>query len=263
MKRKRYVTAYALFFVLALGVFFFFRTSGGMLFQGMLEELIIPVQKVFYGSFVSLSGVGGKEFQALKEQNSKLLAAAVHQQDIVNENHALRDQFSASVLAPKQLLPATVISSQSVTAGMTTPTEIIIDKGAKEGVKPGLAVVYKDVLVGQIIRVSDHRSTIKLVNSTESSIPAKTSKTNALGIVKGQDDAMLLEAVLLSDTLETADTLITKGDVDEQGRGYPPGLLIGKITAVHKKASALFQAAEVVPLLDVNRLTMVFVYLVH
>ncbi len=263
MRRKRYVTAYALFLVLALGVYLFFRSSGGMFFQGLLEELLIPVQNVFYVTFVGFSGVGGKEFQELKKQNSQLLAAAAHQKELVNENRALRDQFSATELPPKQLLPAAVISSQSVTAGITIPTEIIIDKGAKDGVMPGLVVVYKDVLVGQVIRVSDHRATVKLVNSTESSIPAKTSKTNALGIVKGQDDAMLLEAVLLSDTLESGDTLITKGDVDEQGKGYPPGLLIGKITAVHKKASSLFQAAEVVPLLDANRLIMVFVYLAH
>ena len=69
----------------------------------------------------------------------------------------------------------------------------------------------------------------------------------------------VLENVLLSDKLQTGDTVISKGDIGKDGEGFPPGLVVGRIISVNKKASALFQSAEVESLVDVTRLKMVFV----
>ena len=70
---------------------------------------------------------------------------------------------------------------------------------------------------------------------------------------------MVLDNVVLSDTIENTDLVETKGDVDANGNGYPPHLIVGKILSVNKKTSALFQSALVGSLVDVSKLDVVFV----
>ncbi len=259
--RQRFFTVFIIFFVLSLLVFAIFSTPVGNVIQGLVELIASPVQKYTHISLIGIPAEEkNKQLKAIREENLKLLKQMAKQKEIEKENQALRDQFATTVISPKQLLPATIIGSRSSNAGTGEPLEIVLDKGTNQGVIVGAAVIYEDILVGEVIRISENRAVVRLPISSGSSIPAKTTDSNALGIVKGQRDSMLLDNVLLSDSLKSKDIVVTKGATDEKGRGYPPGLVIGKITAIHKKASALFQTAEIEPVLQVNRLTTVFVY---
>jgi cell shape-determining protein MreC len=53
--------------------------------------------------------------------------------------------------------------------------------------------------------------------------------------------------------------VLTNGDVGLNGSGFPPDLIVGKITSIEKKPSALFQKAEVESFLDFSKITAVFV----
>ena len=64
---------------------------------------------------------------------------------------------------------------------------------------------------------------------------------------------------VLSDKFEKGDVVVTKGNIDEQGNGIPPDLIVGKIISVHKNPSALFQTAEIESLVNVSRLDTVFI----
>ncbi|HZJ18567.1 MAG TPA: rod shape-determining protein MreC, partial [Patescibacteria group bacterium] len=68
-----------------------------------------------------------------------------------------------------------------------------------------------------------------------------------------------LDNVLLSENLKKGDIILTKGDIDQEENGYPPDLIIGKIISVDKSPSALFQKADVVSLVDLSKLTTVFI----
>jgi len=103
-------------------------------------------------------------------------------------------------------------------------------------------------------------SVVDLLNHKGFSFTAKTTATHALGIMQGTGtETIVLNNVLLSDTLQKGDIVVTKGDINSDGLGFPPDLIIGKIISINKKASALFQSAEVERLVDVTRLEMVFV----
>ena len=86
-------------------------------------------------------------------------------------------------------------------------------------------------------------------------------ETNALGVARGGGDHLLLSETLLSETLKVSDTIVTKGDMDESGIGYPPNLIVGRIAAVEKNPSALFQSAKVKSPIDFSKLSTVFVIL--
>ena len=128
---------------------------------------------------------------------------------------------------------------------------MIIDKGSTDKIKEGDSIVYKDNLLGKVGKTSPHFSIVYLLNHKGISFTATTTKTEASGIVKGVGDAgIILDNTLLSDKLDQGDTVVTKDQ---------PILVVGKIISVNKKASNLFQSADIKSLVDTQKLKMVFV----
>ncbi len=70
---------------------------------------------------------------------------------------------------------------------------------------------------------------------------------------------MLLDNVLLSEQLNVSDIIVSKGDIDTEGKGFPRNLVVGRVTSIEKKPSALFQTARVKSNLDMSKLSLVFV----
>jgi rod shape-determining protein MreC len=98
-----------------------------------------------------------------------------------------------------------------------------------------------------------------LTNST-SLFTAKTLNTQAQGVVKGQGGGgVVLDNVVLSESLKKDDLVLTNGDINTQNSGFPPDLTVGKIISVSKNPSDLFQKADIQPLIDLESLEKVFV----
>jgi rod shape-determining protein MreC len=254
MRRNKVTQSFVLFFILSLASILLFRSSLGGGIKGLVEQILSPLQRVAYAATVALEPEQDSfEIKKLKEEILQLRKKIVDQQNIARDNQAFHDQFANSPVSPKRLLPVAIIGMQLTT--------FIIDKGDQDGVHEGTAIIYKDVLLGKVIHSSAHVAVVATINNKLFSLTGRTSETNALGIVKGQDGGILFDKVVLSDKLSPNTTVETKGDINEKGVGVPPGLMIGKIVSVHKSASSLFQAAEIVPLITLNKLTIAFAML--
>jgi cell shape-determining protein MreC len=84
--------------------------------------------------------------------------------------------------------------------------------------------------------------------------------TQALGVAKGQGGGgIILDDVVLSDTLQKGDLVLTKGDIDSHGIGIPPDLIVGEITSVSKFPSDLFQKASLKSKIDSSKLNKAFI----
>lgn len=226
----------------------------------MTEQLIVPAKKMIYRTVIDFGKTDSSEIDRLREENSKLISELVKEQETERENQALQDQFETTNLSPQKLLPVSVVGMVGFLPGISSPDELIIDKGSSDGIKIGYAVVYKDNIVGKISMVSSHTALILPPTNKNFFLTAQTAKTSALGILQGQGgNVMILGNVVLSDTLENGDYVVTKDDIDKNGTGFPEGLLFGKIVSVSKQASSLFQAAKVESLIDFSKLEMVFV----
>jgi rod shape-determining protein MreC len=223
---------------------------------GLLEDITLPFQRVTH----SIAAGSPSEISKLREENAALSAQLAKERDIMKEDQALHDQFATTSLPSKSLLPASIIGSPSFLPGFSKIDSLVIAVGLADGVKVGSAVVYKDNLVGKVVQVMPHESLVDLVSASTMSLAAVTSRTQALGVLRGEGgDGMVLGNVVLSDKLEKGDLVETKGDLDMHGGGYPAGLVVGKILAISKKSSALFQTADVASLLDFEKLSVVFV----
>lgn len=196
----------------------------------------------------------------LKEKNLNSLGKIIESEKLKRENQALSDQFKTSYPASYQLLKAKIIGAPGFVPGISTPSNFILNRGSKDGLKVGQAVIFKDNLVGIISGVSVNLSKVNLVNNALSSFTAKT-ENGAVGVVRVTGGGLVLENVILSENIKTTELVLTKGDVDFEGVGVPPDLVVGKITSVEKSASDLFQKAKIESFVDFVTLSTVFVYI--
>ncbi len=258
-KRETFFLTFFLFFFISLVIFFLDKTGVTTNVRGVLEIVTRPLQRATYSiSHFPSNLFADQNIEKLREENISLRKKLVDQTLLKNENSALKDQFQTSFPKSANLLPATIIGGPSLLPVVLQPAYFVIDKGEKDGIKAGWAVVFRDNVVGKITKVTLRSAVVALVTDTNTSFTAVTT-SQALGVIKGQGDTMILDNVVLSEDVKIADNVMTKGDVDANGLGYPPHLIVGKIVSVDKKASALFQSAQVASLLDFSRLTTVFV----
>lgn len=256
-KRKQYISFF-LFFI-GISAMLMLLSWNGVLggIRGIFESASIKgSSSIFSLSRTFSSSEKQKQFSEKNNLQSQLLKENILEKD----NAAFRDQFQSSQVAPSSLIPARIIGMPHFLPGVNDIETLILDKGKKDGVLAGQAVVVRNILVGQITAVSKNISVATVSTSTQININAKDLRSSAPGIVVGDGNGnLLLNNVLLSDDIKVGDSVVTYGEIDENGRGILPNLLIGNIVSVDKKPSALFQTASVKDAIDVSRLSIVFI----
>lgn len=212
-------------------------------------------------NILTLKSIQNNYLKNVTAENLKLKKALTDQNNILTENTALKSQFESPPINSQELLPAKVIGSPGFLPGISEPEYLIINTGEKNGVRYGMAILSDNFLVGKVVRTYPDISKVELITNERSSVVVKLDQEGeANGILKGQGEAELtLENILLTTEIKKDTTVLTKGEVNEKGEGYPPDLLIGKISTVEKKESDLFQRASVVSPIDFKNLTTVFV----
>src|SRR5208283_1597926 len=88
---------------------------------------------------------------------------------------AFREQFISQTMA------AQVIGS----SGSELSRSVYIDKGYKDGIKPDMAVITADGIVGKVLRVYGSTSLVLLINDQTSGVGAILDKARLQGILRG------------------------------------------------------------------------------
>ena len=254
-KQNRLLPIVSILLVVALFVYLFGYTVMAHLFTWV----VTGPQKSF--STIVFKEQPTSIIQRLTAENETLRKQLKDLQVLKQDNKALRDQFETTNPAPEKLLPGTVIGAPGFIPSINTPEYLVLDKGKKDGVFIGQAVVYKDNLVGKIDTVTPLTSRVMLLTKKGMSFTVKILGTEILGVVNGdENEEIRLENVLLSENLKIGDIVVSKGDSDEKGNGIPAGLIIGKLVSIDKKPSNLFQSARIKSFVPFTSLTKVFMY---
>ncbi|PIR79764.1 MAG: hypothetical protein COU25_03600 [Candidatus Levybacteria bacterium CG10_big_fil_rev_8_21_14_0_10_35_13] len=260
-KRQNLLYIFLIFLILSILIFFASQFSFLRPVTSIIQNIVAPIQSLTYRTSNSIFSLGlNPKIKTLQEQNLTLSKKLVDQSKSIADNKALRDQFATAYPKSSILLPADIIGSPSFIPGIFAPEDYILNKGEKDGVKKGQAVVYRDNIVGIITYASDSFSKAETITNSHFSLTSVVLSTQALGVVKGQGGGeMILDNVVLSQELKKDDLVITKGDVNKKGEGILPNLIVGKIVSVNKNPSDLFQIASVKSLLDFSRISKVFI----
>ena len=259
-RQKNFWPAFLVVFFLCI-IILVLSSSGNLKFlSSFLEKGTASVQLVTFGIFQKLPFIAeDARIKKLEDENLKLLSTFVAFEKLKKENQALSDQFRTVYPKSMQLLKADVIGAPGFIPGISVPNIFILNKGEKDNIKKGCAVVVKNNLVGVVAKTSTNLSEVDTVNNSSFSFTVKT-QNGAIGVIKG-GNVLTLENILLSENIKTGELVLTKGDINNDGIGIPQDLVIGKITSVEKNPSDLFQKAKVESFVNLINLTSVFVYM--
>jgi rod shape-determining protein MreC len=133
---------------------------------------------------------------------------------------------------------------------------VTIDKGERDGVKKGMAVISAAGVIGQILKTAPHYATVLLLTDYNSAIDSIVQRTRAKAIVEGKgENRCQLKYLLRTEEVAVGDAVVTSG----LAGNFPKGLMVGEIKNVDKKGHGVFQYAELVPSVDLTKLEEVFV----
>ncbi len=260
-KKENFWSAFLVVIFLCIAVLVLSLSGNLKFLSSFLEKGTSGIQAVTFGVFQKLPFVSeDSKIKDLRDENLDLLSKIVDSEKLKRENAALSDQFKTSYPRSIQLLKADVIGAPGFIPGVSVPTNFILDKGSKDNIREGQAVVIKNNLVGIIVNVSINLSKVNIINNYSSSFTAKT-ENGAQGIVKGLGGGLTLNNVQLWENIKEGELVLTKGDINPDGIGIPQDLIVGKITEIEKNPSALFQKAKLESFVDFARLSTVFVYI--
>jgi len=140
--------------------------------------------------------------------------------------------------------------------------KLILDTGAKDGVKVNMAVLTSEGLVGKIVQTTPYTSEVELLstNNTNYRVSATVSSKGktARGLVEGFDakrGELMLKRIDSKIKLKKGDKVTTSG----LGGIFPKGVLIGEVTKVSTDDFGLTKLAYVKPAADFQMLDHVVI----
>lgn len=135
---------------------------------------------------------------------------------------------------------------------------ITINKGTKDGIKPGMGLITSSGLVGQVKSSSDHFSTCYSLLHSSMAVSAQLKKNNALCTVQWEsEDPSQATLFYLARHLqvEEGDTVVTSG----YNAVYPEGIMVGTVSEVEKLPSERFLKVNVNLSVDFSQVSYVYV----
>lgn len=196
-----------------------------------------------------------KENEELKNKNKELETAMRELEIIKAENTTLREYTNMTdKYTTYKTVPAYIINKDITNLGST----MVINVGAKDGVKVNQPVISYEGLVGYTISVADTTTKIKPIidSSTSLSGTLKISKESVIlkGIL-GSKNTMKITAIPTEVNLSEGDTLETSG----LGGIYPKGILIGTLKEVKETKNITDRYAIMETAVDFSKLETVLV----
>ncbi len=159
----------------------------------------------------------------------------------------LRDRSNLSTTAAE-------IIAASATPDFRTLT---IDKGTRQGLRPDMAVIAPNGVVGRIVVPSARAAKVQLLLDRNAAAGALIERSRAQGVVVGTgEDRLRLDYVSEVADVKVGDVVVTSG-IDGI---FPKGFTIGTVDAVERNGST-YKRISVKPAVDFSALEEVLVVL--
>ena len=200
-----------------------------------------------------------EKYKELKNKEQQVDSVISQNENLQNEIDKLKETLDLNtVLSDKVYLNATVVSRN---IGYWYD-EITIDKGSKNGIEKGMAVVNPRGLIGQITKVSNYSSTVKLLSnenmSDKISVKIKVEEGYVYGLISKYDsktNTYTVEGISENVDILKGANVVTTG----MGTNFPSGLMVGKVKRVTTDNFDLSKVVEVEASVDFDDLDYVTV----
>jgi len=208
-----------------------------------------------WNGYAALRGVEA-ENRALKEENKALKLVAQGQEELRRENEGLRKVLGYTEQNPGV---SAVVARVVGVDPASTRHFVRIDRGEKDLVTAGMAVITPDGVAGYVERTTSGWADVILITDATHRMGVRIvrdGKARARAIVAGTGGLELrLDYALRKDDLQEGDAVVTSGTDGV----YPPGLAVGTLAWVEKRGSGMFQQGGIKPVVDPTALEAVVV----
>jgi rod shape-determining protein MreC len=244
--------------------------------ESFLSSGLRPVFKVFYFWGFAINQTYLKstekvdlavELKNARDTISRLMAGEARRKFLEEENLTLRKQLNFLAKSEQHYLAANVVSRSEPESGAENSGSIIIDRGLKDGLTVGLAVVNvagsaissQGIIIGKVIKVKDGLAEVCLITDKNCQLAAAIlGEKKTSGIVSGELGLTIkMEFIPQTEDIKAGDLVATSG----LERNIPSGLVIGRVAKVIKGNNQVWQSAVIEPQTDLAALSVVLILL--
>ena len=231
--------------------------------DGVALVLLRPGQVLFNGIGAWFSDVGRvmvrrgdiiKENKSLRGRLADLENRNRRLLRYQKENKELRRLLKMPPLPGGRLVAADVVSGDATNYAR----RLIINAGARQGVRPKDVVFNAQGVLGQVIEVDRlfGTSTVLLLTDRMSGIGAMVQRTGARGLLQGNGSTACTMSYLdMHADVREGDLIVTSGD----STIFPKGLILGRVVRVRRNKTYSQITAEIEPAAPVDQASAVFV----
>ncbi|WP_245749969.1 rod shape-determining protein MreC [Marinobacter zhejiangensis] len=172
---------------------------------------------------------------------------------LASENNELRRLLNSSEVLDDRVIVADVVS----VSPDPFSHEVVINKGSRDGVRVGQAILDATGLMGQVLSTSNFTSRVLLISDSSHAVPVEVIRNGLRAILLGSGNISVLELVHVPDTadIREGDLLVSSG----LGGRFPKGYPVAEVTGIHKDPGEPFVQIEAAPKAQLNRSDMVLV----
>ncbi|NNE06562.1 MAG: rod shape-determining protein MreC [Xanthomonadales bacterium] len=195
-----------------------------------------------------------RSYQQLLDENRNLSEVILQQSGSIQQLRALQEEN----LRLRALLEATsgrhfeFRFAEMVQVNLDPFShKVIIDRGSRDGVFPGQAVLDGTGVMGQVADVHFGLSTVLLISDPDHALPVQIARTGLRTVAYGTGETatLLLPNVPQQADVRLDDLLVTSG----LGDRFPPGFPVARVTTVDRDAGETFSVVRARPLAALDR----------
>ncbi|MGM8214246.1 rod shape-determining protein MreC [Bacillaceae bacterium W0354] len=200
-----------------------------------------------------------KQNEILKEELQEYKTLVFKVNELEKENEELRSLVDIDVSISDYTPIRSTVIARSPERWFD---QVTINKGRLHGVKPNMAVITAEGMIGKVISASQLTSTVQLLSGfdVDNRISVVVEDDESVfGLIEGFDNetkSLIFRELTNSGQIEEGQTVISSG----MGGIFPRGLLIGTIRSVELDQYGLTNVAYVEPaadLLDINHVIVI------
>ncbi|MEW6728773.1 MAG: rod shape-determining protein MreC [Pseudomonadota bacterium] len=186
------------------------------------------------------------ELARLGQENLLLKAQMQTFWALQEENRRLRNLLRAVQPLEQDLLLAESIPVK----GDARRRMILINRGSRDGVFVGQAVLAAEGLLGQVVHVGPRTAEVLLLTDDTHAIPVRIARTGQRAIARGTGQGERMEVLHLPNNADVreGDLLVTSG----LGGTFPAGYPVASVSVIEQTQSGVFASISARPLAPVD-----------
>lgn len=185
------------------------------------------------------------ENEQLRARQRELELRTLRYQALARENAELRGLRDALPPVAEKWLVAEVIN----VAPNTFRHSVLINRGTRNGVFKGQAVLDDQGLIGQTAHVGPWSAEVILITDQEHALPVQIERTGLRTIAVGTGEGLALPYLPANADVQVGDLLITSG----LGGVFPHGYPVGRVSAVSRESVQPLAQVRAAPLARIDR----------